>query len=45
MVTAEPAGRFTYYRLNEAAMQQLAEHFAELAHGAASAAQRRRPCA
>lgn len=44
VVAAEPAGRYTYYRLRPEALTALAGHYAGLAERAAAAAQVRRPC-
>lgn len=44
VVSAEPAGRFTYYRLEPAVMRRLSEHLSQLAAAAVDARQRRRPC-
>lgn len=44
VVKAEPAGRFTYYRLEPAALQALSGQLAGLAAGARAAEQVRRPC-
>lgn len=44
LVEAEPAGRYTYYRLRPQALADLAEHYAGLAARAREATQIRRPC-
>lgn len=44
LVSAEPSGRFTYYRLEPAALDQLSDQLSALATAARSAADRRRPC-
>lgn len=44
VVDAEPAGRYTYYRLRPDALASLADHYRELADRAAGATQIRRPC-
>lgn len=44
-VEAEPAGRFTYYRLRPQALAALAEYYRDLAERASRATQNRRPCA
>ena len=45
VVAAEPAGRYTYYRLLPHVPRLLAQHFADLAAAAdAGPPQRRRPC-
>jgi ArsR family transcriptional regulator len=44
VVTAEPAGRYTYYRLRPEALTVLAGHYAGLAERARDSAQVRRPC-
>ncbi len=44
VVEAEPAGRFTYYRLRPQVLDRLAEHFGELATAARRARVVRRPC-
>ncbi len=44
LVAAQPAGRYTYYRLEPAALTGLASQITALAAGAEAAAQRRRPC-
>ncbi|MBB6174580.1 ArsR family transcriptional regulator [Nocardiopsis mwathae] len=43
-VTAEPAGRFTYYRLSPQAVRELASSLMELAERADRAQRLRRPC-
>lgn len=45
LVEAEPAGRYTYYRLRPQALADLADHYAGLAARALEAAKIRRPCA
>jgi ArsR family transcriptional regulator len=45
LVAAEPAGRYTYYRLLPEALDALAGHYAGLAGRARQAAPVRRPCA
>lgn len=44
LVSGEPAGRFTYYRLLPEAVAALADHYADLADRARAAEQVRRPC-
>jgi ArsR family transcriptional regulator len=44
LVSAEPCGRFTYYRLEPAALAALGAQLADLAQAATVAATRRRPC-
>ncbi len=44
LIAAEPAGRFTYYRLRPERLRGLAGRFGELAAAAGRAAQVRRPC-
>jgi ArsR family transcriptional regulator, arsenate/arsenite/antimonite-responsive transcriptional repressor len=44
LVEAEPAGRYTYYRLRPEALTAVAGHCAALAESAREAAQLRRPC-
>lgn len=44
LVAAEPAGRFTYYRLNPGPLVDLGEQLTALAGQAQIAADRRRPC-
>lgn len=44
VVTAEPAGRFTYYRLQPAVLEALAAQLGQLASSAVDAEQVRRPC-
>ncbi len=44
IVEAEPAGRFTYYRLRPGSFVRLARHFSQLAGAAADSQSRRRPC-
>lgn len=41
LITAKPAGRYTYYRLVPEAISALAEHFSNLAAQAATATGRR----
>ncbi len=43
VVDAEPAGRYTYYRLRPEVLAALAGHYAALADRARLSAQRRRP--
>ncbi len=45
VVEAQPAGRYTYYRVRPEALAALADHYAALADRARAAAQSRRPCA
>ena len=44
LVQAEPCGRFTYYRLDPAALEALGGALSALAVTARSASDRRRPC-
>ena len=44
VVEAEPAGRYTYYRLVPDTLAAVAAHYAGLATRAAGAQQARRPC-
>ena len=44
VVDAEPAGRYTYYRLRPEVMERLAHSFGELAEAARAATAVRRPC-
>lgn len=44
LVEAEPAGRFTYYRLRSAALDEVSARYAELASRAREAATVKRPC-
>ncbi len=44
VVAAEPAGRYTYYRLVPQLLADLASQFAELAAAAEASSSRRRPC-
>lgn len=44
VVKAEPAGRFTYYRLQPAILRTLSAQLADLAESAVTAEQVRRPC-
>jgi ArsR family transcriptional regulator len=44
LVAAEPAGRFTYYRLMAGPLAALGEQLTDLAGRAETAATRRRPC-
>lgn len=44
LVTSEPYGRFTYYRLATEALDRLAASLSALADAARTAADRRRPC-
>ena len=43
-LTAEPCGRFTYYRLEPAALARLGSQLDTLRRGAEAAQGRRRPC-
>ncbi|MHB1593004.1 MAG: ArsR/SmtB family transcription factor [Streptosporangiaceae bacterium] len=45
LVEAQPAGRYTYYRLRPEALSALAGHYSALAERARAASQIRRPCA
>ena len=45
VVEAQPAGRYTYYRVRPEALAALADHYSALAERARAAAQLRRPCA
>jgi ArsR family transcriptional regulator len=45
IVEAEPAGRFTYYRLRPEALEAVSAHYAELASRARLAVAVKRPCA
>ena len=44
IVAAEPAGRFTYYRLRPEALEAVSAHYATLAEQARAAAAVKRPC-
>ncbi len=44
VVEAEPAGRYTWYRLRPEVLERLAEHYGDLAARARAAAPVRRPC-
>jgi ArsR family transcriptional regulator, arsenate/arsenite/antimonite-responsive transcriptional repressor len=44
IVEAEPAGRYTYYRLRPEALEAVSAHYAELASRAALAVAVKRPC-
>ena len=44
IVEAEPAGRFTYYRLRAEALEAVSAHYAELASRARLAVAVKRPC-
>ena len=44
LVEAEPAGRYTYYRLRPEALSAIAAHYTALAGRARIATQQRRPC-
>ena len=44
VVQAEPAGRFTYYRLQPGVLRTLSAQLGELAQSAVTAEQARRPC-
>ncbi len=44
LVTAEPAGRVTYYRLHPEGLEATGELFEQLAASARTASQLRRPC-
>ena len=44
IVEAEPAGRYTYYRLRPEALAAVSAHYAELASRARLAVQVKRPC-
>ncbi len=44
VVEAQPAGRFTYYRLRPEVPDRLAQQFGELAEAARAATTVRRPC-
>src|SRR3954451_10867020 len=44
VVTAEPAGRFTYYRLQPGVLETVAHQLGDVAASAVSAEQVRRPC-
>ena len=45
VVDAQPAGRYTYYRVRPEALAALADYYAALASRARAAAQPRIPCA
>ena len=45
VIEAEPAGRYTYYRLRPEPLEELAARLVDLAEGAGDAEQTRRPCA
>lgn len=44
LVTSEPHGRFTYYRLQPGALERVCAQLGEVADGARGTADRRRPC-
>ncbi|MGY1608842.1 MULTISPECIES: ArsR/SmtB family transcription factor [unclassified Geodermatophilus] len=44
VVTAEPAGRFTYYRLRPEVLEAVSAHYAQLASRARLAVAVKRPC-
>ena len=44
VVDAEPAGRYTYYRLRPEVLATLSEHYRDLADRAGRATRVRRPC-
>jgi ArsR family transcriptional regulator len=44
IVVAEPAGRFTYYRLRPEALDAVSAHYAQLASRARQAMPVKRPC-
>jgi ArsR family transcriptional regulator len=44
VVAAEPAGRYTYYRLRPQALAALSERYRDLAERAGRATEVRRPC-
>ena len=44
VVTAEPAGRFTYYRLRPEVLEAVSAHYAQLASRARPAVAAKRPC-
>ena len=44
IVAAEPAGRFTYYRLRPEALDAVSRHYVGLAERARAAAAVKRPC-
>ena len=44
LVSAEPSGRYTYYRLEPEVLRRVAGRLAGLADAAAAAAEQRRPC-
>jgi ArsR family transcriptional regulator, arsenate/arsenite/antimonite-responsive transcriptional repressor len=44
VVEAEPAGRYTYYRLRPDVLEAVSAHYAELASRAALAVAVKRPC-
>lgn len=45
LIEAQPAGRYTYYRLRPEALAAVARHYSALADRAGDATQLRRPCA
>jgi ArsR family transcriptional regulator, arsenate/arsenite/antimonite-responsive transcriptional repressor len=44
VVEAQPAGRYTYYRLRPEMLERLAQQFDDLAQAARAASAVRRPC-
>jgi ArsR family transcriptional regulator, arsenate/arsenite/antimonite-responsive transcriptional repressor len=44
VVEAQPAGRYTYYRLRPEVLERLAQQFGDLAEAARTATAARRPC-
>lgn len=44
LVTPEPHGRYTYYRLNPQAIEEAAQHLGQLARRARAATDNRREC-
>jgi hypothetical protein len=44
VVEAQPAGRYTYYRLRPEVLERLAQQFAGLAEAAQATTAMRRPC-
>jgi ArsR family transcriptional regulator len=44
LVTAEPHGRYTYYRLNPEALNEAAQHLAQVAQRARANSETRREC-
>ncbi len=44
VVEAQPAGRYTYYRLRPEVLERLADQFGDLAEAARAATAVRRPC-